>query len=430
MTLAPSLDAPRREWRQGISLALVLTISLYALWGMAHNLNDILIAQFRKAFALSDLQSSFVQSSFYLAYLIMPIPVAMFMQRYGYKRGIVTGLCLYGAGALLFWPAAEAMTYGAFLGALFIIACGLTFLETAGTGIVVVLGSPERAEWRINLAQAFNPLGAITGVLVGRQFIFSGDEPAAVAHASTDAAYRIAAAHAVQIPYLVIALVVLSIGALVAATPFPAAATDRRQGRALSGIGQLLRSRIFRYGVVAQFFYVGTQIGVWSFFIRYAQAASPGMPERLAATLLTCSLVAFLAGRFVSLALLRRYSSAQIGSAFAAGAALLMVVAIALPGPSGIAALIGVSFLMSVMFPAIFAIGLHGNAAHSKPASALMIMAITGGAVLTAAMGWISDHATIALAYCVPLAGFIVVFLYCVAAVRSGRTGAAVASAH
>jgi FHS family L-fucose permease-like MFS transporter len=423
-------DAPRKEWRRGFGFALVLTISLYALWGMAHNLNDILITEFKKAFALNDLQASLVQSCFYFAYLIMPLPVAMFMQRFGYKRGIVTGLCLYGAGALLFWPAAETMTYGAFLGALFVIACGLTFLETAGTGIIVVLGAPEQAEWRINLAQAFNPLGAITGVLIGRQFIFSNDGSADVARASTDATYRIAQAHAVQIPYLVIGLVVLIVGVLVAATPFPGAATDRQPGQPLRGIRHLTRSRIFLWGVFAQFFYVGTQIGLWSFFIRYAQFASPGMPERRAAAFLMAALVAFLIGRFASLFLLRRYSSAQIGAAFATCAALLTIVAVVFPGPFGIVALVGVSLFMSVMFPAIFAIGLHGNAAHSKPASALMIMAITGGAVLTAVMGWISDHTTIALAYCVPLTGFVVVFVYCAAAVRSGRTGAAIAPGH
>jgi len=401
--------------------ALVLTVLLYALWGMAHNLNDILIAQFRKAFALSDLQSSLVQSCFYVAYLVMPIPVALFIQRFGYKRGVILGLCLYGTGALLFWPAAERVAYGAFLGALFVIACGLTFLETAGTGIVVVLGPPERAEWRINLAQAFNPIGSIIGVLVGRQFIFS---------VPTNVLDRAAEARAVQMPYLVISLVVFVVALVVANTRFPERATSTQRGSPLAGLMALVHSRLFMAGVVTQFFYVGTQIGVWSFLVRYTQRNLPGTPDRTAALYLTISLVLFLLGRFATLLLLRRWSSAQIGMVFAACAGALAACAVVAPGPIGLVALIVTSFFMSIMYPAIYAIGLHGNAGNSQAASALMIMAIVGGAVLTAMMGAISDASTIAHAYSVPFVGFVVVFIYCTSAVRSGRVGAALAAAH
>lgn len=414
--------------------ALLLTVCLYALWGMAHNLNDILIAQFKKAFELNDLQSSLVQSCFYIAYLIMPIPVALFLQRFGYKQGVIAGLCLYGIGALLFWPAADSLTYTSFLGALFVIACGLTFIETSGTGIIVVLGSAKQAEWRINVAQAFNPVGSIVGILVGRQFIFSGVEPTVAERSAMtvaqNGAYRSVEAHAVQIPYLVIGLVVLGVAALVALTRFPAAATVTNRGSPFAGLGTLLKSRLFVFGVVAQFFYVGTQIGVWSFLIRYAQHAVPGMSEKTAALYLTASLVVFLIGRFCTLALLRRFSSAQIGMTFGAVNVVLAAVAIVSPSYVGIYAVVAASFFMSIMFPAIYAIGLHGNDAYSKPASALMIMSIIGGAVLTAMMGAISDRSTIATAYLVPLVGFIVVCAYCTAAVRSGRTGSAAAFAH
>lgn len=416
--------------RGTISVALFLTVLLYALWGMAHNLNDILIAQFRKAFSLTDLQSSLVQSCFYVAYLVMPIPVALFMQRFGYKKGVIVGLCLYGTGALLFWPAAELVSYGSFLGALFVIACGLTFLETAGTGIVVVLGGPERAEWRINLAQAFNPIGSITGVLVGRQFIFSDNAAGAATARTVDAVTRAADARAVQIPYLVIGLVVFAVALLVAVTRFPKNATTAHPGSPLSGLKMLSRSRLFVAGVVTQFFYVGTQIGMWSFLVRYSQRNLPGTPDRTAASYLMISLVLFLIGRFVTLLLLRRWSSAQIGMVFAGCAAVLVAVAVLMPGPAGLVALILTSFFMSIMYPAIYAVGLHGNAEHSQAASALMIMAIVGGAVLTAAMGAISDASTIAHAYVVPLVGFAVVLAYCASAVRSGRVGAAIAAGH
>lgn len=414
--------------------ALFLTVLLYALWGMAHNLNDILIAQFKKAFELSDLQSSLVQSCFYFAYLVMPIPVAMFLQKFGYKRGVIAGLCIYGIGALLFWPAANSLNYGAFLGALFVIASGLTFIETAGTGIIVVLGKPERAEWRINFAQAFNPLGSIVGIVIGSQFIFSGVELTSVERSAMSVAeytaYRTTEAHAVQIPYLIIGLVVLAVAAMVAITRFPAAATESHRGSPFAGLRTLLRSRLFVFGVVAQFFYVGTQIGVWSFLIRYSQHAVPETTEKQAALYLTISLVLFLIARFVNLLLLRRFSSAQIGATFATIATFLTVIAIFAPGPVGIGALVAASFFMSIMFPAIYAIGLLGNEAFSKPASALMIMSITGGAVLTATMGAISDASNIAAAYSVPLIGFLVVLIYCSAAVRSGRTGGSAAVAH
>jgi MFS transporter, FHS family, L-fucose permease len=434
MSEAISRNQSYRGAGRRISFALVLTVCLYALWGMAHNLNDILIAQFRKAFSLTDLQSSLVQSCFYIAYLVAPIPVMLFLQRFGYKRGVIAGLSLYAVGALLFWPAAATVTYGAFLGALFVIAFGIVFLETAGTGIIVTLGAPERAEWRINVAQAFNPIGAITGVLVGRQFIFSGHELTPVERAAMSPtafdAWRTAEAHAVQLPYLCIALVVLAVVALVAMTRFPESATRVERGSPLEGLNHLLRSRLFVFAVVAQFFYVGTQIGMWSFLIRYSQHAVPGTPDRQAALYLTISLVLFLIGRFVTLALLRRYSSAQIGMVFAAAAGTFAAIAIAAPGPLGIGSLVAVSFFMSIMYPGIYAIGLHGNERYSKPASALMIMSIVAGAVLTAAMGAISDRFTIAHAYLVPFVGFVVVFLFCFTAVRSGRTGAAIAIGH
>jgi len=415
--------------RVAVNAALVLTVLLYALWGMAHSLNDILIAQFKRAFYLSDLQASLVQSSFYIAYLVMPIPVALFLQRYGYKAGFIVGLTMFGVGALLFWPAAEILTYGAFLGALFVIACGMTFLETAGTGIVVVLGAPERAEWRINLAQAFNPIGSIFGVLLGRQFILSRESLPPVG-TIPDNGLRVAEAQAVQMPYLLIALAVFAVAIMVAVTRFPVAATRVERDSPFSGLATLLRSRLFVAGVATQFFYVGTQIGMWSFLIRYAQHALPGTSDHDASVYLTVSLVLFLAGRLTVLALLRYWSSAQIALVFSGFAAVLTGVSVLVPSGLGLFALVGVSFFMSVMFPAIFAIGLHGNAAHSQAGAALMIMAIVGGAVLTAAMGAISDEATIAHAYFVPLTGFVIVFLYCGYALRRGLTSATPVAGH
>jgi FHS family L-fucose permease-like MFS transporter len=317
---------------------------------------------------------------------------------------------------------------------LFVIACGLTFLETSGLGIIGALGSPERLEWRINLASAFNSLGSIVGILLGRQSIFSGVELTEAQRAAMDSAalasHRASEAHAVQPPYAIIGITVLAWAIMVACTRFPASAAATDRGSPFAGLRALLRSRMFVFGVITQFLYVGTQIGIWSFLIRYAQQTVPGMPEQTAALYLTLSLVVFMIARFISTAMLRYYSSAQLGAAFAAASFVLTGVAVTTPGYSGLFALVGVSFFMSVMFPAIYSIGLAGNSQYAKPASALMIMSITGGAVLTAAMGAISDHATIALAFVVPMASFAVIAAYCGAVVYAHLSGTTIGAAH
>jgi MFS transporter, FHS family, L-fucose permease len=411
---------------QGVSFALVLTVLLYALWGMAHNLNDVLIPKFKDVFQLTDFQSALVQTAFYVSYLALPIPVALYLQRFGYKIGVITGLCFFGIGALLFWPAASMLTYEAFLFALFIIGFGMVFIETSGTGIIVSFGGEDDAEWRINLAQAFNPMGSIVGLFIGSQFILSDVTEAqkSVMNPQALAQLKIDEAHAVQIPYLIIALVVFAVAAMVAATKFPAAATETSKENPLGGLKHLLKSKIFVFGVIAQFFYVGTQVGVWSFIVKYAKQYGVVTNDADGGIYLTAALVTFLIGRFCTLPLLRRYSSAQIAVAFSICAMALTLVGISMPGPVGMICIIAISFFMSIMFPGIYAIGLHGNIQYSKPASALMIMSIVGAGILPAIMGRISDQVgSIAVAYVVPLIGFVVVLSYCLSAVRSGRVG-------
>lgn len=418
--------------KTGLSLALVLTVALYALWGMAHNLNDVLIPQFKEVFKLSDFQSALVQTAFYLPYLAMPIPVALYLQRFGYKVGVITGLCLFAMGALMFWPAANMLTYGAFLAALCVIGCGMVFIETSGVGIIVSFGGEDDAEWRINLAQAFNPMGSIIGLFIGAQFILSkvsADERAQMAPDAL-AQLKISEAQAVQIPYLVIALVVLAVAGLVALAKFPPAATETSRDNPLAGLKHLLKSPIFVFGVVAQFFYVGTQVGVWSFIVKYAKQNGVVITDSEGGLYTTAALFMFLIGRFCTLPLLRRYSSAQIAVAFSIIAILLTSIGILAPGPIGLYSIVAVSFFMSIMFPGIYAIGLYGNIAYSKPASALMIMSIVGAAILPAIMGYISDvSGSMATAYVVPVIGFVVVLAYCLSAVKSGRVGGTPAAA-
>lgn len=388
---------------------LVLIVALFFLWGVANNLNDVLIAHFKRLFTLSDFQAGLVQSAFYLGYFTLAIPAALFMRRFGYRAAVLLGLCLYGAGALLFWPAAGAASYPAFLVALFVIASGLGFLETSANPLIARLGDEEGAARRLNLAQAFNPLGSIAGVLIGRTFILSnGDD-----HSAT----------AVQIPYLTIGLGVLFWALLIRLTPFPAVATDHDDAEGPGAAGDLLavlrRGRV-QLGIVAQFFYVGAQVGIWSFLIRYAEVAMPGTSQRAASDYLTASLVAFMVGRFGGTALMGRTRPLPLLAIFAAAAAACCLVATAVGGFAGVVALVASSIFMSIMYPTIFAESVRGLGGLTKSASALLVMAIIGGAVFPALMGLVSDASgTILDAMLVPAACFGVVLLFALTARRS-----------
>jgi MFS transporter, FHS family, L-fucose permease len=399
--------------------AFALIVSLFFLWGVANNLNDILIKQFKKVFELSDFRAGLVQSAFYAGYFLLAIPASLVMRRYGYKAALLAGLCLYATGAFAFYPAAALRTYPLFLGALFVIACGLAFLETAANPLVTVLGPAEGAARRLNLAQSFNPLGSITGILIGRTFIFSGIElsPAQLQSlsATTRANYLTAQSLAVQGPYLVIGGVVLLWAVLIATVRMPGAVEERAScaGAHGSGIAPLLGNRNFALAVLAQFFYVGAQVGIWSYLIRYAQQALPGLPERRAADFLTLSLALFMCGRFAGTALMRSLAPARLLALFAAIASILSGVALIFPGHLGIGALIVTSFFMSIMFPTIFALGLRGLDDESrKSGSSLLVMSIIGGALLTLVMGAISDSAGIHRAMIVPLTCFAVVLAF------------------
>jgi FHS family L-fucose permease-like MFS transporter len=410
----------RAPGRAAALVPMALIVSLFFLWGVANNLNDVLVAQFRKAFALNDLQSGLVQSAFYLGYFVFAMPAALWMRRFGYKAAVVLGLCLFGAGALLFWPAAQVRVYGAFLGALFVIASGLAFLETSANPLMTVLGPPEGGARRLNFAQAFNPLGSITGVLIGRQFIFTGAD----AKAGPGDAFRAAAAHAVQGPYLAIGLFVLVWAGLILAVRFPEAASapspEERVGGGPAEIGRLFARPRFVFGVIAQFFYVGAQVGVWSYLIRYAQREA-GADERTAASYLTAALVLFMAGRFGGTALMGKVRPDRLMAAFAAAAATLCLVGVFAGGQAGLLALVGASFFMSIMFPTIFALAIADLGPLTKFGSSFVVMAIIGGAAVTALMGWVSDSSSIAIAMLVPAGCFACVLAFALAGRAQAR---------
>ncbi|QJR82271.1 L-fucose:H+ symporter permease [Alteromonas pelagimontana] len=400
-----------------VSPCLVLVISLFFMWGFANNLNDILIQQFKKAFVLSDFESSLVQSAFYLGYFFFAIPAAIIMQKFGYKQAIVGGLLLYACGALLFLPAAEHQEYTFFLIALFVIASGLAFLEASANPFIVKLGPPETAQQRLNFAQSFNPLGSITGVLVGQSFIFTGVEYSQqqLAAFSLDekAAYLREEALTLQVPYLIIGCTILLWAALFLFLKIPKQVNEAPASFSLggfrSGMAALMQKPHFRATLLAQFCYVGAQVGVWSFLIRYTLVNQPEMTEKAAANMLSISLVLFIIGRFVGTALMSKMEGRKLMAIFALGNTVLCGFAMFVGGKAGAYALVLVSFGMSIMFPTIFAMGIAGAAEHSKMASSLLIMTIIGGAILTAVMGMVSDLSGISAAFAVPAACFVVV---------------------
>lgn len=401
--------------------AIVLTVALFFLWGMANNLNDILIAQFKKAFTLSDFQTSFVQQAFYMGYFLLAVPAALVTRAKGYKTAIVTGLVLYAAGALLFYPAAHYGEYLYFLAALFVIACGLAFLETSANPLMTELGDPKTAAKRLNWAQAANPVGTVAGVLIGKYFILSAivhDEAtvAAMSPAAREAFYR-SEVVAVQTPYLVIGLVVLLFAVAAAVIRFPEHQAEETTEP--SRFVDVFRHPRLIFATVTQFFYVGAQVGMWSYTIRYAQANVPGMAEHDAADYLFVSLVLFGIGRFAGTALMGRIAPPRLLAIFAVVSAVLASVAGIVGGQVGLYALVLASLFMSIQFPTIFALGMDGLGPLRRAGASLIIMAIIGGAVLTGLMGHISDLAGIDTAMLVPAACFLVVLGF---AVKAGRT--------
>jgi MFS transporter, FHS family, L-fucose permease len=402
----------------GHLLPFVLVTALFFLWGIPNNLNDVLIRQFMKSFAISRFQAGLVQSAFYMGYFLLAMPAALLMRRAGYKAGFVTGLVLYALGTFLFWPAALAGRYEFFLLALFVIASGLSFLETASNPFIAQLGDPDSSERRLNFSQAFNPLGAITGVLIGTIFIFSGVEltPQEVAARKLQGVYdaylRTETLRVVK-PYLVIGVIALIWAVLILRTKFPSIQSEHENSDADHGhFRDLFRYRHFLLAVVAQFFYVGAQVGTWSYFIQYVQEYAH-QPEKVAGYFLTGTLAAFGVGRFASAYLMRFIAPNKLMSAYSVANILLVAIGVLAPGWVGLWCLFLTSFFMSLMFPTIFALGLKELGPNTKIGGSLLVMAIVGGAVLTPIMGLISEKTgSIALAYSIPLLAYIYIAFY------------------
>ena len=424
--MAIAIIPPRSDQSENMPLfptegltAFALVTGLFFLWGIPNNLNDVLIRQFMKSFEITRLQAGLVQSAFYTGYFLFSIPAAMVMRRFGYKAGLIMGLLLYSTGTFLFLPAAEARSYSLFLIALFVIASGLGFLETGANPLIAQLGAPESAVRRLNFSQAFNPLGAITGVLVGTLFIFSGVElkPAQIVQlklAGTYNTYLQQETMRVIVPYLVLGVVVLLWAFLIFRTPFPVIAgaqlTSSEEPRGSYRV--LLRYPHFLLAVLAQFCYVGAQVGTWSYFIQYVQDYT-SLPEKTAGYFLTGTLAGFGVGRFGSSQWMKTVSASTLMGLFALANVALVTMGILFPGWIGLWAIFLTSFFMSLMFPTIFALGIRGLGINTKSGASLLVMSIIGGAVFTPVMGLVFQRThSMAIAMVVPLLCYVCVAYY------------------
>ena len=394
------------------SAAIILITALFFLWGFALNLNPILIPHLKKACQLTDTQSALVDSALYIAYFLLAIPAGKFMKKYSFKSGIIFGLILFAGGAFLFYPASISRIYSFFLGAIFIMGCGMAFLETAANPYIIVLGDPDTATQRINFAQSFNGLAASIAPLVGGLFILSGktlssDQKSFMSPAQLNE-YLNHEAAAVQLPYLVIGLVVLSVAIMIYRTKLP---EITNVDSSLEIEGSIYKEKNLMFGVLAQFFYVGAQACVSSFFIRFSDKVA-AMGEKSAAFYLFIALMGFMVGRFVGTALIRFFSAAKLLAIYSIINMSLLILSVSLHGKFPVYALMGVEFFMSIMFPTIFSLGIRGLGSKTKEGSSRLIMAIVGGAVFPVIMGRVSDMSSIQTAYLVPAVCFIVVLLF------------------
>ncbi|MGD1158245.1 MAG: L-fucose:H+ symporter permease [Terriglobia bacterium] len=416
-----------RLFSPGSTLPFVLVTALFLLWGIPNNLNDILIKQFMKSFEITRFKAGLVQSAFYMGYFLLSMPAGFLMRRYGYKAGLVTGLFLYSTGTFLFWPAAHIREYSFFLFALFVIASGLAFLETGANPFIATLGDPRTSERRLNFSQAFNPVGAVTGVLVGTVFVFSGVELSSQQIDSLKVTgkwdqYLQAETMRVVTPYLVLAAIVFIWALLILATKFPKIAEEAESGggRQRGRLRDLLHYPHFVQGVLAQFFYVGAQVGTWSYYIAYIQDYTRE-PEKVAGYFLTGTLVAFGVGRFTATYLMKFFQPSRLMGVYGCINMALVGVGILFPGWAGVLALFLTSFFMSLMFPTIFALGIKELGPHTKLGGSIIIMAIIGGAFFTPIMGLVFQIShSMAMALLVPLVcyGFITYYSFLGSKVR------------
>jgi len=392
----------------------ILICTLFFMWAFLHNINGILIPHLKKVCQLTDTQSSLIDFAVYFGYFVIALPAGLFSHRYGYKNGILFGLILFAIGAFLFFPAAGTRSFVFFLVALFIAASGATFLETVANPYATILGSPETSEQRLNFAQSFNGLGAFIAPLIGQHFILSGVE-----HTQTELdamklrgeleGYLQQEASSLKLPYVVIGVVLLLLALTFFFTKLPEVKDSGHGKFSLS----ILRIPRVRWAVIAEFFDVGAQVGILSFFIRFSRYTA-NIPEKEAAGILAWgAMLGFMAGRFIGTFLMRYIRPAKLLSIYATINILLIIVALSTHGRIAVYAITATPFFLSIMFPTLFALGIKDLGEESKLASSLLVMSIIGGAFTPLIMGLISDKTgSIQKAYVILIVNFAFILYF------------------
>ena len=410
-TLSPDSDKQKFVY-QGFLIPFILVTSLFFLWGFAHGCIDVLNKHFQELLNMSKAKSAFLQFVFYGGYFLMALPAGLLMQKVGYKKGIIFGLLLFAAGAFLMFPATFIQTFGSFLFCLFVIACGLTCLETAANPYTTVLGPPESGARRINFSQSFNGLGWIAGPLVGGMLIFSGN-----VNGNKFAS--------IALPYMLIGTLVLIVAFLFWRAKFPPIKEElnTEENTSAGSLKDLLKYPHFILAVIAQFLYVAAQTGVNSFFINYVTEEIPTLTNQQAAQILGFGgMGLFWLGRFTgSTIIMRVVRPDRLLAFYAIANVITMALVVAGLGWTSVVALFSTYFFMSVMFPTIFALGIKGLGPLTKKGSSILVMSIVGGAIFPVIMGYIADISTMALGFIVPLVCFAFIVFYGIKGYNVGR---------
>lgn len=396
LTSVASKPVASSSGTKNYTLPFILVTSLFFLWGTAYGLLDVLNKHFQEALGITKTRSTLLQAAYFGAYFLIALPAGLFMNRFGYKRGIILGLLLYTIGAFLFYPAAEMLSFNFFLLALFILASGLTCLETAANPYVTILGKPETSAFRLNLSQSFNGVGSFIGPIIGANLFFGENSGAGNLNS-------------VKAVYIVIGIVVLIMAGVFYKTRLPEIVQEDSLAENGNVHTSLFKHRNFTNSVIAQFFYVAAQVGIAALFINYCTEGGSGIDNQKASYLLSISLLLFTIGRFVGTAIMKKIPAPKLLTIYAVINVLLCMLVIANKSLLSVYALMAVFFFESIMFPTIFALGVEGVGAHTKKASSFIIMSIVGGAIMPYAMGLLADKNSTAFAYIVPLFCFIVV---------------------
>jgi FHS family L-fucose permease-like MFS transporter len=385
-------------------LPIILVTSLFFLWGLAYGLLDVLNKHFQEALNITKQRSTLLQAAYFGAYFLIALPAGLFMQKVGYKKGIITGLFLYASGALLFYPAAQNASFPFFLLALFILASGLTFLETAANPYMTVLGTPETSEFRLNLSQSFNGVGSFLGPIIGGALFFGNQTTSNSGELGS-----------VKLVYIGIAVLVLIVAFLFVRTPMPEVKEEELVVNQKTHTGKtLFQHAHFVWAVVAQFFYVAAQVGIAALFINYCTEKNLGITNERAAYLLSGSLLLFTIGRFAGTAIMKFIAPNKLLATYAVANIALCSFVIWSGGMLSIYALMAIFFFESIMFPTIFALGVKNLGVFTKKGASFIIMSIVGGALVPYVMGSIAQSKSTPFSYIVPLICFIVVFLFAV----------------